>query len=445
MGRYFGTDGVRGKANEALTVERVFAIGRYLGYHYSRDGKNKIVIGKDTRLSSDMFENALAAGIAAEGCDAYLIGYCPTPAVCYLTVHEAFAVGAMISASHNPFFDNGVKIFSKEGTKLQGEVEEKLEDYLDGKEEIGFATGERIGRVIPYGEGLEHYLKHIREDYPMDLRGMKILVDCANGSSSFTAERALTSLGAECTVINDRPDGVNINTKCGSTHPEAVQEAMREGGYDIGLTFDGDADRQILVRPDGHLIDGDHVLYICGKEYKEKGLLAGETVVTTVMSNLGLWKAMEREGIRVEKTDVGDKHVYDCMVRNGYTLGGEQSGHVIFRRCETSGDGLVTALSVLGIMAETGKSITALCDGLTIYPQLLINVRVTDKTIVMDDEDVKAAIAEVEERLHGNGRILVRPSGTEPVLRVMAEAETDEICRVECEKIASIIKAKYGA
>lgn len=445
MGKYFGTDGIRGKANEVLTAERAFVVGRYLGYYYSRSGREKIIIGKDTRLSSDMLEAALAAGIASEGCDAYLAGYCPTPMICYLTVNEDFAVGAMISASHNPFYDNGIKVFSKEGVKLQGEVEELIENYIDGKETISFATEDKIGRVVRYPEGMDHYIDFLCSEFSIDLSGMKIAMDCANGSSSFTAERVLSRLGADCTVFNNQPNGVNINNRCGSTHPEAFQEEMKKGNYDIGLTFDGDADRQILVRPDGELVNGDFMLYICGRYYKDKGVLTNNTIVTTVMANLGLWKAMEREGINVAKTDVGDKYVYDCMIKNDYIVGGEQSGHIIFSHHETTGDGLATALAVLKIIKETGKNITELCDGLKIYPQLLVNVKVTDRDAAMKDSEVQAAIAEVDEALSGNGRVLVRASGTEPLVRVMAEAETDEICAEQCEKVAEIVRRKYGA
>lgn len=445
MGKYFGTDGIRGKANEGLTAERAFVVGRYLGWYYSQKGKKNIVIGKDTRLSSDMLESALAAGITSEGCDAYLAGYCPTPMICYLTVHEDFAVGAMISASHNPFYDNGIKVFSKQGVKLQGEVEALIEDYIDGKIEIPYKTEGEIGRIVNYPEGLDHYLNFVVSEFPLDLHGTKIAMDCANGSATYTAEKALRRLGAECTIFCNDPNGTNINRKCGSTHPERFQEYMKLGSYDLGLTFDGDADRQILVRPDGELVNGDYVLYICGKYYRDKGVLTNNTIVTTVMANLGLWKAMEREHINVAKTDVGDKYVYDCMTKNDYILGGEQSGHIIFSRHETTGDGLVTALAILKVMKNTGKSISELCEGLRIYPQLLVNVKVNDKTKVMDDPEVQEAIARVNKDLNGNGRILVRPSGTEPLLRVMAEAETDEICQQVCGQVADVIKAKFGA
>lgn len=444
MTKYFGTDGIRGKVNDVLTVDRAFTVGRYLGYYYSQKGREKIVIGKDTRLSSDVLEAALAAGIAAEGCDAYLVGYCPTPSVCYLAVHEDFAAGAMISASHNPYYDNGIKVFSREGVKLQGEVVDLIEDYIDGKIEIPYAVGDHIGRIIKYPEGLEHYMEHICREFTTELSGMKLALDCANGSSSYTAEQVLTRLGASCFVMHAVPDGMNINTNCGSTHPGSMQEMMKRGSFDLGLTFDGDADRLIAVRPDGELVDGDAMLYICGRYFKEKGILAKNTIVTTVMANLGLWKAMEREDIHLEKTDVGDKHVYDCMIRNGYIIGGEQSGHMIFSEHETTGDGLVTALILLRIMKETGKTIAELCEGLKIYPQLLVNVKVDDRQAAMEDRDVQDAIAEAEKELHGNGRVFVRASGTEPLVRVMAEAETQTICEEQCEKVAAVVRQKYG-
>ena len=446
MTKYFGTDGIRGKANEGLTAERAFQVGRYLGYYFSKDGKKKIVIGKDTRLSSDMLENALAAGIAAQGCDVYLAGYCPTPAICYLTHNEDFECGAMISASHNPFYDNGIKVFSKEGIKLPSAIEDLIEDYIDGKTTLAYVTGEKIGKIIPYEQGIENYLNFVVEEFDIDLRGMNIAMDCANGSATVTAERALKMLGANVYAMHNEPNGININTHAGSTHPEVFQEYMRkhEGEYDLGLTFDGDADRQILVRPNGELVDGDYVLYILGKYYRDQGTLTGNTIVTTVMANLGLWKAMEREGINVEKTQVGDKYVYEQMCKHGYIVGGEQSGHIILKHHATTGDGLMTALAILKVMKKTGKTIDELCEGLTIYPQLLVNVKVTDKSQVMQDAEINAAIASVEEELKGNGRVLVRPSGTEPLLRVMAEAETDAICDRVVGNIARLIQKKYG-
>ena len=445
MGRYFGTDGIRGKANESLTAYRAFQTGRYLGYYFSKEGRQKIIIGKDTRLSSDMLEAALAAGIASEGCDAYLAGYCPTPMIAYLTRVEDFAAGAMISASHNPYYDNGIKIFSKEGIKLSADIEDLIEDYIDNLTSIDYKTGNEIGKVVPFERGLEDYLLWVCTEYPTDLTGMKLALDCANGSSCFTAEKALTRLGATCTVLNSDPDGLNINTDCGSTHPEKFQEFVKNGDFDLGLMFDGDADRQIMVAPDGRLVDGDFVLYICAKHYRDKGILTNNTIVTTVMANLGLFKAMEREGIEVASTQVGDKYVYEKMCQDDDIIGGEQSGHIIFKRHETTGDGLVTALAIMEIMKEKNMSVSELMEGLKIYPQLLVNVRVSNKQTALDDAEVKQAIDEVNQELAGNGRLLVRPSGTEPLIRVMAEAESDEICERVVMKVADIVKAKFGA
>lgn len=446
MTKYFGTDGIRGKANVTLTADRAFKVGRYLGYYYSKEGKKKIVIGKDTRLSSDMLENSLAAGIASQGCYAYLVGYCSTPCICYLTHNEDFECGAMISASHNPFYDNGIKVFSKDGVKLTSDVEALIEDYIDDKVEIEYATGENIGKIVSYEKGIEDYLDFVCKEFNLDLKGFDIAMDCANGSASITAERALKRLGANVYAMNNTPNGININTKAGSTHPELFQQYMKEhvGEYDLGLMFDGDADRQILVRPNGELVDGDYMLYILAKYYRDNNKLVDNTIVTTVMANLGLWKAMEKEGINVVKTQVGDKYVYEQMCKYGYVVGGEQSGHIILKYHATTGDGLMTALSILRVMKETGKTIDQLCEGLTIYPQLLVNVKVVDKTEVLNDTEINEAIASVEQELHGNGRVLVRPSGTEPLLRVMAEAETDEICDKVVGKIARLIQKKYG-
>ena len=451
MGRYFGTDGIRGRANEkfdanngGLDANRAFQVGRYLGYYYSKEGRRRILIGKDTRLSSGMLENALAAGISAEGCDAYLAGFCPTPMIAYLTRNEDFAAGAMISASHNPFYDNGIKIFSKEGIKLSADIEGLIEDYIDGKTEIPYKTAEQIGRVVAYPEGIEHYLGWLKKEFPLDLTGVRLALDCANGSSSFTAQRMLAGLGAQCHMQSNEPDGININTHCGSTHPEALQETVRSGKYDLGLAFDGDADRLIAVAPDGQLVDGDYVLYISGKYLRDCGELNGGSIVTTVMANLGLFKAMEREGIKVESTQVGDKYVYERMCEKDFVVGGEQSGHIIFKKHLTTGDGLLTALELLSIMQKTGKGVMELREGLRIYPQLLINVKVSDKKKAMEDAEVLAAEEQVNKDLNGNGRILVRASGTEPLVRVMAEAETDAICAEEVGKVVEIVKRKYG-
>lgn len=446
MGKYFGTDGIRSRANEGLTADRAFLVGRSLGEYFSREGKKKIVIGKDTRLSSDMLEAALAAGIASEGCDAYLTGYGPTPMICWLTVHEDFACGAMISASHNPYFDNGIKVFSKEGIKIPAEIEDHIEDCIDGRYQMTYKINDEIGKIFSYPEGVEHYIAAVEKMFAMDLKGFRVAMDCANGSSSFTAERVFKDLGADVTVHNHEPNGININNRCGSTHPADFQEFMKanQGRFDLGLTFDGDADRQILVRPDGELVDGDYVLYIAGRYLKDHGMLNNNTIVTTVMANLGLWKAMEANGIEVQKTQVGDKYVYDCMCKGGFVIGGEQSGHIIFSQVETTGDGLVTALMITKIMRETGKTIDELCEGLVIYPQVLVNVPVTDKEAAMKDPEVLAAVEKVDTTLKGNGRVLVRASGTEPLVRVMAEAQTDAICQEQVDFVADIVRRKYG-
>lgn len=440
MGRYFGTDGIRGKANETLDVQRAFQVGRYLGYYFSRQGKGRILVGKDTRLSSGMFENAIAAGASASGADVYLLGYCPTPSVAYLVKREQFSCGVMISASHNPYYDNGIKVFSQAGIKLSSEIEALVEDYIDGLTEIPLVSGEKIGQVIRYDEGLEHYLDWLESLFDFRLEQFHLALDLANGSATTTAEKLLRRMGAHCTVIHSEPNGVNINTKCGSTHPESLQELMKSGIFDLGLAFDGDADRLIAVDPQGNLINGDYVLYICGKYLKENGLLHGNTVVSTVMANLGFFKAMERLDIATESTQVGDKYVYECMVKNDYMLGGEQSGHIIFKEHATTGDGLLTALKLLEVMHKTGKGILSLEEGLKIYPQLLINVPVKDKEAAMQADPIVKEVAAINEELHGNGRILVRPSGTEPLVRVMVEAESDELCHHYVYRVVDLIE-----
>ena len=440
MGRYFGTDGIRGKANETLDVQRAFQVGRYLGYYFSRQGKGRILVGKDTRLSSGMFENAIAAGASASGADVYLLGYCPTPSVAYLVKREQFSCGVMISASHNPYYDNGIKVFSQAGIKLSAEIEALVEDYIDGLTEIPLVSGEKIGQVIRYDEGLEHYLDWLESLFDFRLEQFHLALDLANGSATTTAEKLLRRMGAHCTVIHREPNGVNINTKCGSTHPESLQELMKSGIFDLGLAFDGDADRLIAVDPQGNLINGDYVLYICGKYLKENGLLHGNTVVSTGMANLGFFKAMEQLDIATESTQVGDKYVYECMVKNDYMLGGEQSGHIIFKEHATTGDGLLTALKLLEVMHKTGKGILALEEGLKIYPQLLINVPVKDKEAAMQADPIVKEVAAINEELHGNGRILVRPSGTEPLVRVMVEAESDELCHHYVYRVVDLIE-----
>ncbi len=439
MGRYFGTDGIRGKANVSLDVMRAFQVGKCLGHLYSKNGKTKIVIGKDTRLSSGMFENAIAAGISSCGCDAYLVGTCPTPSVAYLVKNEGFSCGVMISASHNPYYDNGIKVFNNVGQKLDAETEAILEDYIDGKFEIELVSGDHIGNVYDYSKGLDIYLDWMKSLFPNRFDGLNVALDCANGSSVTTAEKLLTELGAKCTVISNVPDGLNINTNCGSTHPENLQQLVRDGNYDLGLAFDGDADRLIAVDNEGNLVDGDSILYICGKYLKLQNKLTKNRVVTTVMANLGFFKAMEKAGIDTSSTQVGDKYVYECMCSEGYDLGGEQSGHIIFKQHATTGDGLLTACKLMEIVKATGKSIVELNEGLKIYPQLLVNVKVEDKEAKLQDPVLLAKVKEVETALAGNGRILVRPSGTEPLVRVMVEAETDELCQKYVQCVVDVI------
>ena len=440
MGRYFGTDGIRGKANETLDVQRAFQVGRYLGYYFSKTGKGRILVGKDTRLSSGMFENAIAAGASASGADVYLLGTCPTPSVAYLVKREQFSCGVMISASHNPYYDNGIKVFSQAGIKLSAEIEGLIEDYIDGLTEIPLVSGDKIGQIVRYDEGLEHYLDWIESLFDFRLESFHLALDLATGSATTTAEKLLRRMGAHCTVIHSEPNGININTQCGSTHPGSLQELMKSGIFDLGLAFDGDADRLIAVDPNGELIDGDYVLYICGKYLKEAGHLRGNTVVSTVMANLGFFKAMEQLGIATESTQVGDKYVYECMVKKDYMLGGEQSGHIIFKEHATTGDGLLTALKLLEVMHKTGKGIVELKDGLKIYPQLLINVPVKDKEAAMQADPIVKEVAAINEELQGNGRILVRPSGTEPLVRVMVEAESDELCHHYVYRVVDLIE-----
>lgn len=443
MGKYFGTDGIRGKANVDINAKTAFEVGRCLGHYFSKSGRGKILVGKDTRLSSSMFEMALASGITSSGADVFLVGYCPTPCVAYLAKNKDFDCGAMISASHNPFYDNGIKIFNHEGTKVSGDLEDLIEEYIDSHEELPFKVDKDIGRVVDYHSGLDIYLDFLENEYPLDLTGMKIALDCANGSASYSAKQLLEKNNAEITVIHNDPTGININNHCGSTHPEDLQELMKKGNYDIGFAFDGDADRLIAVDPNGNLMDGDHILYICGKYLNETNELKKNTVVTTVMANLGLLKAFDRENISYVATQVGDKYVFEEMVKSGYNLGGEQSGHVIFSDHITTGDGLLTALNLLTIMKTTNKGALELLEGLKIYPQLLINIKVKDKELAMKDKDVLNETEKVSKELGENGRILVRPSGTEPLVRVMVEAESDELCKTMVGRVTKILEDKF--
>ena len=440
MGKYFGTDGVRGQANEGLTLEMSIKIGQYLGWYYGKEKHAKILIGKDTRLSGDMFELGLAAGATSMGAQVYLLGVCPTPAISYLVRKERFDCGIMVSASHNPYYDNGIKCFNHNGEKMEEDLLLEIEAYMDGNCTIDLATGDHIGEYFNWEDGLEIYMSWLKEIVPVDLEGYHIAVDLANGSATSTVVETLDSLGATVEAINNSPNGININTKCGSTHPENLQRMMHENDFDLGLAFDGDADRLIAVDPDGNLVDGDYILYICSRYMKEKNTLNKNMCVTTVMANLGLYKALDANKIDYIKTDVGDKYVFEEMQKNDYYLGGEQSGHIIFYEHAVTGDGLLTALKLLEIMKNTGQGITELGEGLFIYPQLLKNVKVNDKNKALKDESLKGIVDEVAKELGDEGRILVRPSGTEPLIRVMVEAKTDELCAKYVDRVVAFVQ-----
>lgn len=443
MGKYFGTDGFRGEANEVLTVEHAFKVGRYLGWYYGQEHKARVVIGKDTRRSSYMFEYALAAGLTASGADAYLLHVTTTPSVSYVTRTEDFDCGIMISASHNPFYDNGIKIINGKGHKMEAEVEEKIEAYIDGKtDELPLAKKENIGRTIDYAAGRNRYIGHLISLATRSFKDMRIGLDCANGSAFAIAKSVYDALGAKTYVINHEPDGTNINTNCGSTHIEVLQEFVKEKKLDIGFAFDGDADRCIAVDENGNVVDGDLILYVCGKYLKEQGRLNGDTIVTTIMSNLGLYKACDKAGIKYEKTAVGDKYVYENMVKNNFCLGGEQSGHIIFSKHATTGDGILTSLMVMEVVMEKKLSLAKLTEDVKIYPQLLKNVRVADKKTARENPQVVKAVEAVTEALGDDGRILVRESGTEPVIRVMVEAATDELCEKYVDQVIDVMKAE---
>lgn len=440
MGKYFGTDGVRGRANEGLTLDMAIQIGQYLGMYYGKEKHARILIGKDTRLSGDMFELGLAAGATSMGAQVYLLGVCPTPAVSYLIQKERFDCGIMVSASHNPYYDNGIKVFNHNGEKMEEEVLLQIEDYIDGKSELTLNTGDKIGEYFEWQDGLEIYMSWLKEIVPVDLSGFKIAVDNANGSATSTAIETLDSLGATVEAISNSPNGININKNCGSTHPEKLQQMVKEGDYDIGLAFDGDADRLIAVNAKGELVDGDYILYICSRYMKSVNRLNKNTCVTTVMANLGLYKALDANKIDYVQTPVGDKYVFEEMQKNDYYLGGEQSGHIIFYENAVTGDGLLTALKLLEIMKNTGKSLEELSKGLFIYPQLLKNVKVNDKEAALKDEALWKVVKEVEDELKDEGRILVRPSGTEPLVRVMVEAKTDELCQQYVQRVVDFIE-----
>ncbi len=457
MGRYFGTDGFRGEANVNLTAEHAYQIGRFLGWYYGEqkrqagDGEPaRIVIGKDTRRSSYMFEYSLVSGLTASGADAYMLHVTTTPSVAYLTKTDGFDCGIMISASHNPFYDNGIKLLNGQGEKMDETVIALAEDYIDGRLEafgrkwdtIPYATREHVGQTVDYVSGRNRYVAYLISLGLYSFKNVKVGLDCANGSAWQIARVVFEALGAKTTVINAEPDGININTNCGSTHIEGLQKLVVEKGLDVGFAYDGDADRCLCVDEKGNVITGDHILYIYGRYMKERGKLLTNTVVTTVMSNFGLYKALDEIGIDYVKTAVGDKYVYEHMSQHGNRIGGEQSGHIIFSKYASTGDGILTSLKLMEVMLARKTSMSKLAEPVTIYPQTLINVRVKDKAAAQADEDVQKAVQAVADALGDTGRILVRESGTEPVIRVMVEAESEETCRKHAESVVEVIRAK---
>lgn len=447
MGKYFGTDGFRGEANKNLTAEHAYKIGRFLGWYYGKNKeegeKCKIVIGKDTRLSSYMFEYALVSGLTASGAEAYLLHVTTTPSVSYVARTEDFDCGIMISASHNPYYDNGIKLINSNGEKMDEETILKIEAYIDGLSgEIPFATRENIGRTVDYAMGRNRYIGYLISLATRSYKNKKVGLDCANGSAWMIAKSVFDALGAKTYVINNEPDGTNINTNCGSTHIEGLQKLVKEKGLDVGFAFDGDADRCLCVDENGNVVNGDMIIYIYGCYLKERGKLVGNKVVTTVMSNFGLYKALDEAGIEYEKTAVGDKYVYENMSANGYRVGGEQSGHIIFRKYATTGDGILTAIKMMEVMLEKKKTLAELAAPVPVYPQVLKNIRVTDKAAAQNDPDVQAAVKAVGEKLGADGRILVRESGTEPVVRVMVEAGEEALCEKYVDEVIDVIVKK---
>jgi phosphoglucosamine mutase len=430
MAKYFGTDGFRGEANNVLTADHAYKIGRYLGWYYNQNHKGRIVIGKDTRRSSYMFEYALVAGITASGSDAFLLHATTTPSVAYVVRTENFDCGIMVSASHNPYYDNGIKVLDGEGHKISADVEAALEEYIDGESgELPFATLDKIGVAKDYAIGRNRYVGFLISLATRSYDGMRVGLDCSNGSSFNIAKSVFDALGAKTYVVGNEPDGTNINMGCGSTHIENLQKLVKEKNLDCGFAFDGDADRCIAVDENGVEVHGDFILYVCGKYLKECGKLRNNTVVATIMSNMGLRKAMKQEGINLCETTVGDKYVNEAMVANGYVLGGEQSGHIIFSKHATTGDGILTALMLMEVILEKKQSLGTLCKGMKMYPQLLVNVRVDDKDAAINHPQVQALLKQIVDELGDDGRILLRKSGTEPVVRVMVEAQSDEVCR----------------
>ena len=457
MGKYFGTDGFRGEANCNLTADHAFKVGRFLGWYYTQlkrrsgtDGPARIVIGKDTRRSSYMFEYSLVGGLVASGADAYLLHVTTTPSVAYVRRTEEFDCGIMISASHNPYYDNGIKLLNGFGEKMDESVISLVEAYLDGQleafgkkwEELPLAKRDLIGRTVDHVAGRNRYIGYLISLGMYSFKGMKVGLDCANGASWNIAKSVFDALGAKTYVINADPDGYNINMNAGSTHIEVLQRFVVDNGLDVGFAYDGDADRCLCVDELGNVITGDHILYIYGKYMKERGKLLMNTVVTTVMSNFGLYKAFDELGIDYAKTQVGDKYVYEYMIQNGCRIGGEQSGHIIFSKYASTGDGILTSLKIAEVMKAKKKTLSQLCEGFTVYPQVLKNIRVIDKAAAQNDPDVQAAVTEVAAKLGQSGRILVRESGTEPLIRVMVEAESQQLCEAYVDQVIAVIRSK---
>ena len=450
MGKYFGTDGFRGKAGVGLTTDHAYQIGRFLGWYYSREHKAQIVVGKDTRRSSYMLEYAISAGMAASGADVHLLHVTTTPSVSYVTRTDNFDCGVMISASHNPFYDNGIKLLNCEGEKMEESVISLVEDYLDGNlvvdgqrvESLPMAAEGEVGTIVDDVAGRNRYMGYLISLAVYSFKGKKVALDCANGSAWHIAPRIFEALGAQVHTINTHPDGTNINLDAGSTHIEGLQRYVVENGMDVGFAYDGDADRCLAVDENGKLVDGDQIMYLYACYMKGRDKLTTNTVVTTVMSNFGLYKALDEVGINYEKTAVGDKYVYENMVKNGHRIGGEQSGHIIFTKYARTGDGILTSLKVMEAMLAQKQPLSKLAEPVTIYPQVLINVRVKDKAEAQADQDVRAAVAAVADELGDTGRILVRESGTEPLIRVMVEAPEHEQCQQLAQRVVDVVLAK---
>ena len=444
MGKYFGTDGFRGEANKVLNYEHAIQIGRFLGWYYGKrlEKKAKIVIGKDTRRSSYMFEYALCTGLMASGADAYIMHVTTTPSVAYITRVDDFDCGIMISASHNPYYDNGIKLLNSKGEKMDEETILQVEDYIDGKLEVPVASGHDIGRTVDYVAGRNRYIGYLISMSKFSFKDVRVGLDVANGAAWSIAKGVFDALGAKTYVMNAEPDGYNINTDCGSTHIEHLQKFVVDNGLDVGFAYDGDADRCLCVDEKGNVITGDHILCIYGLYMKERDKLLNNTIVTTVMSNFGLYKALDKAGINYEKTKVGDKYVYENMVQNGHRIGGEQSGHIIFTKYATTGDGILTSLKMMEVLLAKGKPLSELAAPVVFYPQVLKNVRVTSKPEAQNDPDVQAQVEKVAEELGDDGRILVRESGTEPVIRVMVEAGSNELCEELVDSVIDVIKKK---